>query len=126
MDNKQSILVCDDDPRIRQLIRVNLTHRNYQVAEFENGQQLINYLGHKSADLIILDLGMPVMNGFDACVWIRQHGITIPIIVLTAMEDGEARRQAFDSGASDYMTKPFLPQSLMAHMAEIMAIKPLY
>ena len=125
MGNKQSVLVCDDDPRIRQLIRVNLTQRNYQVAEFENGQQLVNYLGHDGADLIILDLGMPVMNGFDTCVWIRQHGIKIPIIVLTAIEDSEARRQAVDSGANDYMTKPFQPQSLMALMAEVMASQPL-
>ena len=116
MVNQPCILVCDDDPLIRKVIKANLIKRNYQVSEFENGQQLIDYLQNDTGDLIILDLGMPIMNGFDTCVWIRQHDIDTPIIVLTAYEDFDLKYRAISLGVDDYMHKPFQIQDFLARI----------
>lgn len=118
MNIKPSVLVCDDDPRIRLLIKVNLVKHNYRVAEFENGQQLIDYLRCNSADLIILDIGMPTMDGFQTCEWIQQHGIRTPIIVLTAYEDIDYQSRAADMGVHEFMIKPIHLQEFISHVEQ--------
>lgn len=114
--NKLSILVADDDPKVRKLVSANLVQRNHLVHEVEDGQAVLEYLDHEIPDLIILDLIMPIMNGNDVCLWIRRRGIEIPIMVLSARDEEEIKVRALDAGADDYITKPFKVEELLARM----------
>ncbi|MHB8628994.1 MAG: response regulator transcription factor [Aggregatilineales bacterium] len=114
--NKLSVLVADDDPKIRKLVSVNLTQRNHLVHEVEDGQAVLEYLDHETPDIIILDLIMPIMNGNDVCLWIRRRGIDVPIMILSARDDEDIKVRALDAGADDYMTKPFKVEEFLARM----------
>ncbi|MHB8627134.1 MAG: response regulator transcription factor [Aggregatilineales bacterium] len=118
--DKLSVLVADDDPRIRKLVNVNLTQRNYLVQEAENGEAVLEYLEQKIPDLIILDLVMPGMKGDDVCVWIRRRGIDIPIMVLSAYDEEDLKVRALDAGADDYVTKPFKAEEFLARLRALM------
>ncbi len=117
---KLSVLVADDDPRIRKLVNVNLTQRNYLVQEAENGEAVLEYLEQKIPDLIILDLVMPGMKGDDVCLWIRRRGIDIPVMVLSAYDDEDLKVRALDAGADDYVTKPFKAEEFLARLRALM------
>ncbi len=114
--DKLSVLVADDDPKIRKLVSVNLTQRNHLVHEVEDGQAVLEYLDHETPDIIILDLIMPIMNGNDVCLWIRRRGIDVPIMILSARDDEDIKVRALDAGADDYMTKPFKVEEFLARM----------
>jgi DNA-binding response OmpR family regulator len=114
--DKLRVLVADDDPRIRQVISINLKKRNWAVYEVENGGQVVEYLKREIPDLIVLDLGMPVMNGYDVCAWIRQRGMKVPILVLTAYAGMDLKIRALDAGADDYVTKPFKTDEFLARL----------
>ena len=113
---KLSVLVADDDPKIRKLVSANLTQRNHLVHEVEDGQAVLEYLDHETPDLIILDLMMPIMNGNDVCLWIRRRGIDVPILVLSAYDEEDIKVHALDAGADDYVTKPFKVEEFLARM----------
>jgi DNA-binding response OmpR family regulator len=92
--NRLSVLMADDDPRIRQLVSVNLTRRKYAVHEVEDGEQAIEYLKRETPDLVILDLVMPRMSGADVCAWIRQRNSDVPIMVLSAYDEEDLKVRA--------------------------------
>jgi len=117
--NKLTVLVADDDPRIRQVISLNLKKRNWMVYEAENGRQVIEHLKHDIPDLVVLDLGMPVMNGYEVCAWIRQHGMDVPIMVLTAYSGVDLKIRALDAGANDYEVKPFKTDEFLARLSAL-------
>ncbi len=114
--DKLTILVADDDPKIRKLINVNLTQRNYLVHEVENGEQAVEYLKDNLPDLIIVDLVMPVMGGTDVCIWVRRHELEVPIMVLSAYDEEDLKVRALDAGADDYVTKPFRAEEFLARL----------
>jgi two-component system KDP operon response regulator KdpE len=118
--DKLSVLVADDDPKIRKLVSINLTQRKYAVHEVEDGQAVLEYLDHEIPDLIILDLIMPVMNGSDVCRWVRRRGIDIPILILSAHNEEELKVRALDAGADDYVTKPFKIEEFLARLRALM------
>ena len=118
--DKLSVLVADDDPKIRKLVSVNLVQRNHAVHEVEDGQAVLEYLDHEMPDLIILDLIMPIMNGNDVCRWIRRRGIDIPIMILSAHDEEDLKVSALDAGADDYVTKPFKVEEFLARMRALM------
>ena len=118
--NHLTVLVADDDPRIRQVLRINLKKRNYVVHEAENGRQVIELLAHERPDLIILDLGMPVMNGTEVCDWIRQRHIDVPIMILTAYSEQDLKIRVLEAGADDFMLKPFKVEELLARAHALM------
>lgn len=118
--HKTSILIVDDDPKIRKLLNANLAKRNYVVQEAANGEQAIASIEQTVPDLAILDLVMPGMSGSDVCVWIREQGLVVPIIVLSGYDEEELKVKALDAGADDYVTKPFKVEEFLARMRAVM------
>ncbi len=113
--NKTRILVVDDEPRYVRAIQVNLQASGYQVLTAGDGQRAVELAASKEPDLILLDVKMPKLNGFEACRQIREFS-TVPIIMLTAMAEDENKVQGLDTGADDYVTKPFSADELMARV----------
>ena len=109
------VLVVDDEPPIRRLLRMGLTAQGYQIAEAANGKSALDLLG-QSPDLIILDLGLPDMQGHELLRKIRARNESVPIVVLSSRGDEAGKVQALDFGADDYVTKPFGMDELLARM----------
>jgi two-component system, OmpR family, KDP operon response regulator KdpE len=109
------ILIVEDDPSIRKLVRVNLEKRGYTVSEAEDSHQAIALFDEVSVDLVLLDLVLPGLSGVDVCAWIRARS-DIPIIVLSARLEEDLKVAALDAGADDYVTKPFGSEELLARV----------
>ncbi len=109
------ILIVEDDPSIRKLVRVNLVKRGYTVREAEDSHQAIALFQEAPADLVLLDLVLPGLSGVDVCSWIRARS-DVPIIVLSARLEEELKVAALDAGADDYVTKPFGQEELLARV----------
>jgi DNA-binding response OmpR family regulator len=117
---KQTILVVDDDPRIRSLVASNLIKRDYAVYEAVDGEAAIAYLESNTPELVILDLVLPGVSGNDVCIWIRRQALDIPILVLSAHDEEDLKVRALDSGADDYVTKPFNTEEFLARLRALM------
>jgi two-component system, OmpR family, KDP operon response regulator KdpE len=109
------VLVIDDEPPIRKLLRMGLTAQGYQVLEAPNGKAALELIA-QGPDLVILDLGLPDVQGFDLLRTIRARNEQVPIVVLSSRGDEVAKVQALDLGADDYVTKPFGTEELLARM----------
>src|SRR5580704_16142616 len=109
------ILVVDDEPPIRKLLRMGLTTQGYEVLEASNGKMSLELL-KRDPDLIILDLGLPDIQGHELLRMIRARAESVPIIVLSSRGDEAGKVQALDFGADDYVTKPFGMDELLARM----------
>jgi two-component system, OmpR family, KDP operon response regulator KdpE len=115
----EHILAVDDDPQIQKLIRENLQVRGYAVQVASDGEKALDIFKAQEFDLLLLDLILPGISGIDVCLWIRQRS-DVPIIVLSAHEDEELKIKALDSGADDYITKPFSQGDLMARVRAVL------
>jgi len=111
----KSILIVEDEESLRKFISRNLSARGFQVYTAGNGLEALALFESKSLDLIILDVMMPNMDGLETCRRIRQVS-TIPIIVLTALDEESDKVAALDQGADDYLTKPFGIEELLARI----------
>jgi len=109
------VLIVDDEPPIRKLLRMGLTAQGYHVLEAPDGATALNLIAEKP-DLVILDLGLPDMQGLDLLRTIRARNERVPIVVLSSRGDEAAKVQALDIGADDYVTKPFGTDELLARM----------
>ncbi len=109
------VLVIDDEPPIRKLLRMGLTTQGYQILEAPNGKTALELL-EEAPDLIILDLGLPDMHGHDLLQTIRARNESVPIVVLSSRSDEAGKVKALDLGADDYVTKPFGMDELLARM----------
>jgi two-component system KDP operon response regulator KdpE len=109
------ILVVDDEPPIRKLLRMGLGAHGYSILEAPNGKAAVERIADKP-DLIILDLGLPDIQGLELLRRWREESITIPIVVLSSREDEAGKVQALDLGADDYVTKPFGMNELLARI----------
>jgi two-component system KDP operon response regulator KdpE len=109
------VLVIDDEPPIRKLLRMGLTAQGYQTIEAPNGKAALELLKQKP-DLVILDLGLPDIQGHELLRMIRARNETVPIVVLSSRGDEAGKVQALDYGADDYVTKPFGMEELLARM----------
>jgi two-component system, OmpR family, KDP operon response regulator KdpE len=109
------VLVIDDEPPIRKLLRTGLGTQGYHVLEAPNGKAALELIAEKP-DLIILDLGLPDMQGLDVLGLLRSRNETVPIIVLSSRADESAKVQALDTGADDYVLKPFGMNELLARI----------
>jgi len=109
------VLVIDDEPPIRKLLRVGLSAHGYQIIEASSGKMALELLG-ESPDLIVLDLGLPDMQGHELLRTMRARNDSVPIVVLSSRDDEVGKVQALDSGADDYVTKPFGMDELLARM----------
>src|SRR5262247_1990829 len=113
------ILVVDDEPPIRKLLRMGLSSQGYEVLEAPDGKCALELLASKPA-LVILDLGLPDIDGHDLLRRIRQREESVPIIVLSSRGDEAGKVAALDLGADDYVTKPFGMDELFARMRAAM------
>jgi two-component system KDP operon response regulator KdpE len=109
------ILVVDDEPAIRRFLRTSLGSQGYQVEEAEDGTAALAAMSH-APDLIVLDLGMPGMDGFEVIRHLRESGATLSIVVLSVRADEAGKVRALDLGADDYVTKPFGIEELLARI----------
>jgi two-component system, OmpR family, KDP operon response regulator KdpE len=110
-----NILVVEDDPNIRKLVRVNLVKRGYTVSEAEDSHQALALFQNVPVDLVLLDLVLPGLSGVDICTWIRARS-NVPIIILSARLEEDLKVAALDAGADDYVTKPFGQEELLARV----------
>jgi two-component system KDP operon response regulator KdpE len=109
------VLIVDDEPQIRRFLRASLQAHDYQVVEAENGKEAVRACTVQKPDLLILDLGLPDMDGLDVIKLVREWS-AIPIIVLSIRSDDQDKIGALDRGANDYVTKPFSMGELLARM----------
>jgi two-component system, OmpR family, KDP operon response regulator KdpE len=109
------VLVIDDEPPIRKLLRMGLATQGYQVIDAPNAKIALEQMAQKP-DFVILDLGLPDMQGLDLLRALRQQNEAVPIVVLSSRADESAKVQALDFGADDYVTKPFGINELLARI----------
>jgi Response regulators consisting of a CheY-like receiver domain and a winged-helix DNA-binding domain len=109
------ILVVDDDPQIRRVMRVTLTGQSYEVDDARSGEEALEKLRQRQSDLVLLDMNMPGLGGVETCRLIRA-GSEIAIIMLTVRDTEADKVEALDAGADDYVTKPFRTQELLARI----------
>lgn len=109
------ILIVEDDPNIRKLVKVNLLKRGYTVSVAEDSHQALALFQETSADLVLLDLVLPGLSGVDVCAWIRARS-DVPIIIMSVRQEEDLKIAALDAGADDYVTKPFSPDELLARI----------
>ena len=112
----QHILIVDDEIPIRRFLRTSLSAQGFQVLEAENGKTALDLLRRHQIDLLILDLGLPDMDGLEIIGRLRQSRSTVPILVLSSRGDEEGKVNALDMGADDYVTKPFGMDELLARV----------
>jgi two-component system, OmpR family, KDP operon response regulator KdpE len=108
-------LIIDDEVQIRRLLRVVLEGENYQVREAKTGQEGLTEIASRRPDVILLDLGLPDMDGIAVLKRLREWSET-PVIVLTVRDDEQEKVAALDGGAEDYVTKPFSTPELLARL----------
>lgn len=111
MENKERILVVDDEERIRKLLRLYLEKEGYDIDEAEDGETGLKRALEGSYSLIILDLMLPRLDGVFVCQQIRER-LAVPVIMLTARGEESNRIQGFEAGADDYVVKPFSPREI--------------
>ena len=110
------ILVVDDEPAILRFLRPALTAQDYVVVEAESGQPAIDVAQRDGADLIVLDLGLPDIDGLEVIRRVRAAGLAVPIVVLSSRDDEQAKVAALDLGANDFVAKPFGIDELLARI----------
>jgi DNA-binding response OmpR family regulator len=115
-----TILVVDDEANIVELTRLYLTNAGYDVLAAHDGQEALRIARTEKPDLLILDLMLPVLDGFEVCRRLRQDGQDIPIIMLTARDDDVDKIVGLELGADDYETKPFNPRELVARAGAVL------
>jgi two-component system KDP operon response regulator KdpE len=110
------VLVIEDDPAIRRFLRTSLAAQNYHVLEAENGESGLAFLQRNAIDLVMLDLGLPDIDGIEVLCRMRAAGSAVPVIVLSSRGDEIGKVAALDGGADDYVTKPFGMDELLARI----------
>lgn len=116
MTSPLRILVVDDEPAIRRYLKTSLSAQGYLVSEAEDGVSGLVLLKREPIDVLVLDLGMPGMDGFEVINQVRGSGSALPIIVLSVRDDEAGKIKALDMGADDYVTKPFGIGELIARI----------
>ena len=115
--DKLKVLIVDDESRMRKLVNDFLSRKNYEVIEAGDGEEAIDkFYADKDISLVILDVMMPKMDGWEVCREIRKNNSKVPIIMLTAKSGERDELQGFDCGADEYISKPFSPKILTARV----------
>ncbi|MCX7927248.1 MAG: response regulator [Candidatus Omnitrophica bacterium] len=116
------ILVVDDDPDIRDVLRITLESEKYEVFEAENGEEGIKMISEKNPDLVLVDYKMPKMDGREVCSYIKRDILLrhLPVIMVTGKGEIVDRVEGIDAGADDYIVKPFEPEELLARIRMVL------
>ena len=116
---RRKILVVDDEERMVRFIRLNLEHDGYLVIDAFNGKQALQRLRDATPDLILLDVMMPDLNGFEVLEMLREIS-SVPVIMLTAKSEEDDRVHGLEKWADDYITKPFSPRELVSRIKAVL------
>lgn len=114
------ILIVDDDPHIRELVKLFLRGEGFDTFEASDGVQALSMLESIKADLVILDIMMPNMDGWQLCRELREHDGDLPLLMLTAKGETMQKIKGFELGTDDYMVKPFEPQELVVRVKALL------
>lgn len=117
---KAHILVVDDDPRITDLLRRILAYEGYSVAIAASGSEALNRSLERPPDLVVLDIMLPELNGLEVAQRLRAAGDNVPILMLTARDTVADRVKGLETGADDYLVKPFAPEELVARVKALL------
>ena len=114
-DQKKNVLIVDDEPHIVNLIKLSLNKEKYNVTGAYSAREALMYVNKAIPDILVLDLMMPGVNGYELCKALRENPKTrdVPILILSAKSQMNDKLHAIDVGADDYMTKPFDPMELV-------------
>lgn len=115
----QKVLVVDDDPHIREVLRFALEKAGFDISAAADGQQALDCFAEQQPDLVVLDIMMPEMDGTDVCRTLRQHS-SVPIVFLSSKDDEVDRIIGLELGGDDYITKPFSPRELVARVRAVL------
>ena len=113
------ILVVDDEPRMVRTLTINLRARDYDVESAADGRSALQIIAERAPDVIVLDLGLPDMEGVEVLRRIRETSV-VPVVVLSARQDSDDKVEALDAGADDYVTKPYSPREVVARVKTIL------
>jgi len=115
MDEKKNVLIVDDEPHIVNLIKLSLNKEKYNVSGAYSAREALRFMDKDVPDLLVLDLMMPGINGYELCKALRENPKTknVPVLILSAKSQMNDKLHAIDVGADDYMTKPFDPMELV-------------
>ena len=116
MDEKKTVLIVEDEKNIVDILRFNLQRSGYKTIEAYDGQDGLDKARRENPDLILLDVMLPKMIGFDVCQALRSEGNNVPVIILTAREEEADKVLGLEIGADDYITKPFSMRELIARV----------
>lgn len=116
MDQKKTVLIVEDEKNIVDIVRFNLQREGYSTLEAYDGEAGLAAANEYNPDLILLDVMMPKMTGFEVCKALRDSGSNVPVIILTAREEEEDKILGLEIGADDYITKPFSMRELLARV----------
>lgn len=119
-DKEIRILIIEDDPVIAEFLRTGLSYEGYEASSQGTGRDGLQSLKQDDFDLVILDVMLPDMDGFQVARKIRQHGCEVPVLILTVKKDVSDRVRGLDSGADDYLTKPFSFEELIARIRALL------
>jgi two-component system, OmpR family, response regulator len=113
------ILIVDDDPHIRELVKVFLKREGFEISEAADGLEALDIHAAWKADVIVVDIMMPKMNGWDLCRQLKEDG-DVPVLMLTAKGETSQKLKGFQLGADDYLVKPFEPLELVARVKALL------
>ncbi|MFM9277070.1 response regulator transcription factor [Paenibacillus jiagnxiensis] len=120
---RSKVLIIDDDEKIVSMLRRGLAFEGYEVTTATNGAEGLNQMLIDEPDLVVLDVMMPQVDGFEVCRRLRAAGSTVPILMLTAKDEVENRVKGLDIGADDYLVKPFALEELLARVRALLRRK---
>jgi len=120
MDKKKCILVIEDELLVQQSLVETLTKRDFEVCAYDNAEQVLNSEIISYADAVIMDLKLPGLNGWDATSMIKKRDPLMPVIMVTAYSDVNYRIQGFETGADDYIIKPFFMEEVIARLNAVL------
>jgi DNA-binding response OmpR family regulator len=115
-----NIMVVEDDPNTRKLLQAILSQNGYDIIPAENGEDALELLDKKHVDLIVLDIMMPKMDGYQFTEILRESGCNLPILMVTAKETPQDKKKGFIIGTDDYMVKPFDEEELILRIAALL------
>jgi two-component system KDP operon response regulator KdpE len=119
MSERPKVLVADDDPLIQRLVRTHLDRAGYRVLLASDGEEALDVTAAEQPDLLVLDLMLPKLDGFEVCRRVREFSL-VPVVMLTGRGEQADKLRGFDVGADDYLTKPFAPPELLARVKAVL------
>lgn len=120
---RSTILIVDDDEKIVSMLRRGLAFEGYEVQTASNGVEGLSKLMDKEPDVVVLDVMMPQIDGFEVCRRLREAGSKVPVLMLTAKDEVQSRVTGLDTGADDYLVKPFALEELLARVRALLRRK---